>query len=142
MRRPAGEEKRLSDRKTILVVEDNSGVLKLVQVILQADYDVLTADSAEKGLALGLEFPHPIDLLISDVVMPGMYGPELAAQVKEARPQMRVILMSGKVEGRLRVLGGDLLTGQGWRFLAKPFWGPELLALVRAELQAVRGAAG
>jgi CheY-like chemotaxis protein len=126
---------------TILVVEDDQFVLKLVKQILtngecaaencshKPDYEVLTARSAAEGLRIGLEFPRPIHLLLADVVMEGMLGTEVAERIKEQRPAMRVILMSGYLEGELKVLQG------GWKFLRKPFVAEALLDRVRAALE-------
>jgi DNA-binding response OmpR family regulator len=100
-----------------------------VEIILtEGGYQVISAASADKGLCLGLEFPHPIHLLLADVMLPGMLGPELASQIKAARPSMRVILMSGKAGGELKVLNA------GWQFLGKPFLPAALLERVRAVL--------
>jgi two-component system cell cycle sensor histidine kinase/response regulator CckA len=114
--------------KTILVVDDEPAVLRLVQqILLKGGHTVLVASSAPEGLAIGAyQPPGSIDLLLCDVLLPGMLGPELAAQIKETRPQMRVILMSGET--------GKALSN-GWVFLGKPFLPARLLELVHAELE-------
>jgi CheY-like chemotaxis protein len=147
----SGKDDQAADSKTILVVEDNPEILTLVKLILSHGgsgklidskhsgaphrlpiYKVLTADSPEKGLTIGLEYPAPIDLLICDFVMPGILGTEVARQIKEARPAMRVMLMSGYPEGELKILA------DGWRFLRKPFVAAELLQAVAFLLTAAK----
>jgi two-component system, cell cycle sensor histidine kinase and response regulator CckA len=102
--------------KTILVVDDDPAVLRLVQRILtRGGYEVLVAGSSVETLAIATH-PRQIDLLLADVFLPcehhcsgkGMLGPELAATLKEARSELRVILISGETgaeEGRLRIRG-------------------------------------
>jgi hypothetical protein len=80
---------------TILVVEDTVVVLNTVRTILQrADFTVLAASNADEAMRLAGSATI-IDLLLSDVMMPDMSGPDLALKLKELRPEMRVILMSG-----------------------------------------------
>jgi DNA-binding response OmpR family regulator len=102
--------------QTILVVEDHPLLLKLVKEILEdAHFTVLAASSAKKAIRIEAEFSGTIDLLLSDVMMPGMSGPDLAKQLKEERPKMRIILMSAYPDGALLVLN------YGWHFIQKPF---------------------
>jgi DNA-binding response OmpR family regulator len=131
---------------TILVVEDDPQVLHFVQHALTRarnedrapeEYEVLTAPTAEEGLRVGMEFPGVIHLLLADVMMPGMMGTEVATLLKEARPAMRVILMSGYPSGEMRVLNGG-----GWAFLRKPFEATALLDHVRVALRNSMGAGG
>ena len=115
--------------QTILVVEDDSAILRLVEIILaKGHYEVLSANSADEGLRIGTNFPRPIDLLLSDVVMPHMTGPNLAAKLKELRPDMRVMLMSGYPDGALLILN------YGWHFINKPFVAKVLLERVQSIL--------
>jgi DNA-binding NtrC family response regulator len=102
--------------KTILLVEDHSLLLKLVKQILEsANFAVIPASTAKQAIQLEAEFPGTIDLLLSDVRMRGMSGPILAKRLKERRPQMRVVLMSGYPGGALLVLN------YGWHYIEKPF---------------------
>ena len=102
--------------ETILLVEDHSVLRKLVKRILEdAGFTVITAGSAQQAIALEAEFPGTIHLLLSDVRMTGMAGPNLAKRLKERRPQMRVVLMSGYPGGALLVLN------YGWHYIEKPF---------------------
>jgi len=111
---------------TILVVEDDSTIRHLVQIILKkGGFEVLTASSGAEALSIEASFPRPIDLLLSDVVMPGTTGPELAMILKTRRSNLRVMLMSGYPNGAL------LLLNYGWHFIAKPFMPEALLRRVR-----------
>ena len=116
--------------QTILVVEDDPAILKMVRLIFeQAGYRVLSAGSANQARLIEESFPHSIHLLLSDVMMPDVSGPELANTLKRNRPEMRVMLMSGFADGAMLVLN------HGWHFIAKPFLPPALLARVNDMLQ-------
>ena len=112
-------------RQTILVVEDDPAILKMVKLIFEeAGFGVLSAGSANQARLIAEGFPHPIHLLLSDVMMPDVSGPELANTLKQNRPEMRVLLMSGFADGAMLVLN------HGWHFIAKPFLASTLLARV------------
>jgi two-component system cell cycle sensor histidine kinase/response regulator CckA len=101
--------------ETILLVEDHPALLKVVKQILEdADFTVIPANSAKEAIRLEAEFPGTIDLLLSGVRIRGMSGPNLARKLKERRPQMRVMLMSGYPGGALLVLN------YGWHYIEKP----------------------
>jgi two-component system cell cycle sensor histidine kinase/response regulator CckA len=109
-------------RKTILVAEDTALVLNTVRRILErANFTVLAAVSASEAMQLA-ECSKTIDLLLSDVVMPDMSGPALALKLKELRPNMQVILMSGYDGGEMHFLD------HGWHFIRKPFVPVQLVA--------------
>ena len=111
--------------ESILVVDDNPDVLCLVVSILEtANFNILQSTGGAQAIQLAVEYPGKIDLLLSDVQMPGMSGPELGLALKESRPDLRIMLMSGGVDGSLLVLN------YGWAFIAKPFLIKTLLALV------------
>lgn len=102
--------------ETILVVENDAAILRLVRVILEeAGFEVLAASSAGKAAAVEAQFSRAIHLLLSDIMMPDMCGPDLAAALKQRRPEMRVMLMSGYADGAMLVLN------HGWHFIQKPF---------------------
>ena len=102
---------------TILVVDDEEIVRKLVRVALKGSLDAvfLEANDAAEALKVAREHREPIDLMVSDVVMPGrMNGVEMAAQLSHAHPEMKVVLMSGyALEG--------LTMEPAWHFIQKPF---------------------
>lgn len=111
--------------ETILVVDDNPDVLKVVVMILEAkNYEVLAATSAEGALRISHERPGPIHMLLSDVDLPGISGPDLGEKIKESRPDIHVMLMSGGHEGNLLVLN------YGWAYIQKPFVGSKLGQMV------------
>jgi CheY-like chemotaxis protein len=117
--------------ETILVVEDRGDVRGLVVAILQKNgYRVLSAPSAEEALSVAESSPH-IDLLLSDVVMPGMNGRDLAAALTARDPQLKVILMSGYAAD---VVKTENLADEGIAFMQKPLIGDILTAKIRQVL--------
>ncbi|NJN97257.1 MAG: PAS domain S-box protein [Anaerolineales bacterium] len=117
--------------ETILLVEDESGVRGLVQQTLaDQGYTILEAGHGRQALTLSGQHPGPIDLLLTDVVMPEMSGRDLAEQLKAQRPHLKVLFMSGYTDDI--VLRHGLLTAQV-EFLPKPF-SPRVLAVKVREL--------
>ncbi len=109
---------RSGGRRTILVAEDEEGLRRLVSRILTDDgFEVLLATDGEAALRTARGHDGPIDLLLSDVVMPKLGGLELASALKKERPATRVLLMSGYPE---RASGERAEVGDT-PFLAKPF---------------------
>ena len=110
--------------ETVLLVEDDSDIRTFVQRILEeGGLTVLVAGDAATALQIESQSSRPIHLLLSDVMMPGMSGPELAKRLKQLRPEMRVMLMSGNREGMI-------ILNYGWYFLHKPFLSKTLMAKV------------
>jgi DNA-binding NtrC family response regulator len=86
----------MSEKKTILVVDDEADVRKLVgNLLIQFGYSAITADSGDNAMALYKKHNAPIDLLITDVVSPGMSGPMLADRLTELQPGLKVLYISG-----------------------------------------------
>jgi signal transduction histidine kinase len=113
----------------VLVVEDEASVLRLVRRVLESEgLVVLSAQSAEEALLLSSQHGGVIDLLLTDVVMPGLNGLELAQRVMAERPQMHVLFMSGYADNA--VVQRDVIDA-GRPFLQKPFAPDRLLARVR-----------
>jgi CheY-like chemotaxis protein len=109
---------RPSVEETVLVVEDAEGLRELARRLLQRQgYTVLVASNADEALQLFEEHPS-IDLLLTDVVMPGASGPELTRHLVERRPALKVVYMSGYTEEAI-VQHGVLKPGIA--FLHKPF---------------------
>ena len=105
--------------ETILLVEDEAAVRDLVATALgDRGYRLLTAADAEEALLREREHPGPIDLLITDVVMRGLRGPDLARRIRERRPSIPVLFISGYPDDALAV-GGSL--DGSTAFLQKPF---------------------
>ncbi len=112
-------------RETILVVDDSALVLAVVVEILKAEnFHVLSADGGPSALKLAGETTETIDLLLSDVEMPEMSGPDLGEALKLARPNMHVMLMSGAANGNLLVLN------YGWAYIQKPFVAVKLTRMI------------
>jgi DNA-binding response OmpR family regulator len=116
----------------IVVVEDEPGVRSLVRRILErAGHRVLVfADGATAGDALA-DPSIEVDLLITDLVMPGPNGIEVARRARRARPELAVLLMSGYASDALRAEGIDEASIE---LLAKPFTATELLDRVAGQL--------
>jgi CheY-like chemotaxis protein len=122
--------------ETILLVEDEAFVRKAAAEVLEsAGYRLVIAGSAAEALELCRESCETVDLLLADVVMPGMGGPELAAEFERLCPRPRVLLMSGYVEGgHAERLPQRSTYDNG--YLAKPFSRQTLLKKVRELLDA------
>jgi two-component system, cell cycle sensor histidine kinase and response regulator CckA len=124
--------------ETILLVEDEEGVRSVVQRTLErSGYAVLEAGNAGEALLLCEQHAGTIHLLLTDVVMPRMTGPQLVARLRPLRPSMRVVYISGYKEERLSDWGDDV-THDG--FIAKPASVGALLDGVRAALDRQAGA--
>ncbi len=121
-------------RETILVVDDEAGIRGLMRKILRRErYVVVEAGSAEEALAAAEAHGQPFDLLLTDVMLPGMLGPELARQMYAAQPSLKVLYISGYTPDEA-VRSGD--SPPGARFLPKPFTLGALLSKVRETLDA------
>src|ERR1700683_4072257 len=111
--------------ETILAVDDDAAVLKMVVGILEkAKFRVLSAGSGPAALKLAAETDLRIDLLLSDVEMAEMSGPDLGEAMKKARPDLHVMLMSGGPNGNLLVLN------YGWAYIQKPLVAGKLVQMV------------
>src|SRR6476646_10656183 len=111
--------------ETILVVDDNELVLSVVVEILEREkFRVFSANNGPAALQLAEQTDRKIDLLLSDVEMPQMSGPDLGEALKKTRPDMHVMLMSGGDHGNLLVLN------YGWAYIQKPFVAVKLVEMV------------
>ncbi|MCF8144244.1 MAG: PAS domain S-box protein [Deltaproteobacteria bacterium] len=109
----------LRGSETVLIVEDDNSIRKLAQKSLQPHgYRVLVAENGEDALRTSKEHGGPIDLIVTDVVMPKMSGKETAERLQALHPQMKVIYMSGYTDDAI-VRHGVL--APGLNFLEKPF---------------------
>ena len=119
--------------ETVLLVEDEESVRELVRETLKTrGYTVIEASDGIAGMRVSEEYPGNIEILITDVVMPGMSGRELAKRVAAARPNIRVLYLSGYTEDAI-IHEGALEPGTG--FLQKPFTLQVLARKVREVLQ-------
>ena len=121
--------------ETVLIAEDEKSIRITSKAFLKAlGYTVLTAEDAAEALRLVAEHSGTIHLLLTDVIMPGMSGPDLAKQLVETYPEMKCIFMSGftaDVIAQRGVLEKDM------EFLSKPFGRDPLAHKVREVLDRV-----
>ena len=118
---------------TILLVEDQEMVREMTRAVLdQEGYRVLVATDGREAVRVSQDFAAAIDLVITDMVMPGLSGRETAEQLRATRPGTRVIFVSGYTAD---VLGEPDALGPGTRFLQKPFRPDQLTAAVRDALR-------
>ncbi|MEP6716088.1 MAG: response regulator [Terriglobia bacterium] len=118
-------------RKTILVVDDEPEIRKLVMAMLTRNgYQVLTADTGENAVRLFKNNPA-IELLLTDVVAPGMSGPMIADEIAALRPDIKVLFMSG-YDGTQVVQ--KYVVERGYSLLTKPFTMEQLEQKVREVL--------
>ncbi|MGX6600889.1 response regulator [Micromonosporaceae bacterium Da 78-11] len=110
----------------VLVVEDEDGVRDIVcRILTKAGYDVRAAADPQEALTLCLTDGIPVDVLLSDVIMPGMSGTQLAAELRRHRPDLPVLFMSGYTSGPTP--GGQAMPADA-PLLRKPFQADQLLA--------------
>ncbi len=118
---------------TILLVEDENDVREVTRAVLEhAGYQVLESSSPEEAIRLGSEHRGRIGLLLSDVVMPGMNGPELAQRLQSLQPGLITVFMSGYADHDVlrKVMHSPMTT-----YIQKPFSIDGLLARVAAALR-------
>ncbi len=132
--RPSALPAALHGSETILVVEDEEQVRDVARDILERHgYRVLVAAGPGEALLLSEKHPGDIDLLLTDVVMPSMSGPELARRLATSRPAMRLLCMSGYTDDSV-VRRGALAAEMA--FIEKPFTPETLTTVVRKVLGA------
>ena len=120
-------------KKTILVVDDEPEVRKLVAAMAgQSGYSVITADSGEHALSIFKNLKDPVELLITDVVQPGMSGPMLADKLLAQQPDLKVLYMSGYDN---TMVVQKYVVEKGHALLPKPFTADEFHAKMRELLQ-------
>jgi len=121
-------------RETILLVDDDPTIVKLTARVLEAQgYVVLRASLPSEALRVAADRELVIHMLLTDVMMPEMNGPELATALAVHRPQLKLLYMSGYAAD---VIGpGGVLDGRA-TFIEKPFVGRQLAAKVREVLDA------
>jgi two-component system, cell cycle sensor histidine kinase and response regulator CckA len=129
---PADEDRDASGSETILVVEDEEVLRDLIREQLEAfGYTVLVAADAHAAVEMGSSAGQHIDLLLTDVVMPGLNGREVAQRIQQKRPGLRVLYMSGYA---IDVMAEHGVIEPGTVLVSKPFMGSTLAAKVREVL--------
>ncbi|HEY2015478.1 MAG TPA: response regulator, partial [Bryobacteraceae bacterium] len=115
--------------ETILLSEDEEGIRKLVHRLLaRQGYNVLVAETPDRAIEVARQYNGTIDLLLTDIVMPRMSGFDLAKALRETRPQMKVLYMSGYTDNQVNhtwVLSSET------PFIQKPFSAADLLQRLR-----------
>jgi PAS domain S-box-containing protein len=136
--RVAESEDFFRGSETLLLVEDDPTVRRLAERVLRSSgYSLLVAASGAEALRL-LKEGDPLDMLVTDVVMPGMSGPDLAKQLRLSRPELKVLFLSGYMEDDLRT---RVLTDGSYAYIPKPFRPNDLTKKIRDVLDAPPGAA-
>ena len=115
--------------ETVLLVEDEPAIRTLAErVLVRQGYRLLVAADGASGHRLSEEYPDVIHLLLTDIRMPGVSGPDLAQRLVMPRPEMKILFISGYAEDKLRMAVQNPRTA----FLPKPFSPQQLAAMVRA----------
>jgi hypothetical protein len=122
-------EEFFKGNETVLLAEDDRSVRRLAaRILAQSGYRVIEAASGEEALRFADEHHEPMDILVTDVVMHGVSGPELARRLTSARPGLKVLYLSGYMESDMR---NSILQHLDSSFLGKPFRPRDLVKKVR-----------
>jgi two-component system, cell cycle sensor histidine kinase and response regulator CckA len=125
----SSESEEGSRPTTVLVVDDEASLLALVRTMLwRAGYTVIEASDGEQALRMAAEHASPIHILLTDVLMPGMNGCELAEKFKSVRPEAKVLYMTGYRDKVLVESTGRSVDDSP--LLRKPFTAYNLIAMI------------
>ena len=117
--------------KTILIIEDDISILRGLKDNLSFEgYDILTSSDGQKGLQMALE--NQIDMLLLDIMLPGMNGYDICQKLKKEKPDLPIIMITARGTEIDKVIGLDFGADD---YITKPFSIPELLARIRAVLR-------
>lgn len=120
--------------ETILVVDDNAFVLNSISAALvHAGFDVLTSRSPHEALRIAIQHSDPIHLILADVILPDMSGPQLASELLSLHPESRSLFMTGLHDSPLVA---EQVLGRGLECLRKPFLPNVMVKKVREVLAA------
>jgi two-component system cell cycle sensor histidine kinase/response regulator CckA len=115
--------------ETVLVVDSTASSLAGVSLILKnSGFNVLSASTPEEAMKISADFAGTIELLLTEVMMPGMSGPDLAKKLMVQRTRLRVMMMTGYADGELLILN------YGWHMVQKPSVAKVLSEKVKAIL--------
>jgi CheY-like chemotaxis protein len=129
----------LHGKETVLVVEDEEGVRQLLRkILMDHGHTVLEARHGRDALMVAERYERPIQLLVTDVVMPEMGGAELVGRLTELRPELKVLYVSGYSNDEVLRRG---IRSSGTVFVQKPFSAEDLMRRVRALLDEAPAAA-
>ena len=103
----------------------------------RSGYTVLPASGGDEALRISADWPDAIGVIVTDIIMPGTHGPALAAQIREQRPNIGVVFMSGYAEEAVSERGEIAVHGE---FLAKPFTAEALVAAIGRAVSVAAGA--
>ena len=122
-------------RKTILVVDDEESVIRsLTAVLAKLGFKVQVAQNGPEGIDCFERHRDEILLVLADIVMPGMYGTDMAAQIRKIDPEAKILLMSGYPEAK-----PDMDAGPGYGFIEKPILAIQLLNAIESLTGPVSG---
>jgi signal transduction histidine kinase len=122
----------LNGSETVLVVEDDTEVRRLICEILRAKgYRVLESAKGDEAIRLAQTFPEPVQLVLADVILPEMSGPEVVSHIRQARPGIPALFISGYTDEAVLRHG---IVEPGGMFLSKPFMPADLARKVREAL--------
>lgn len=123
-------------RLAVLLVDDEDGVRNVTHLMLQRHgFGVVSLASAEAALALVRSDPTRFDVVVTDVMMPGMDGPTLAREIERLRPAMPIVFISGYLADTLTAHG---LSPDAINLVHKPFTTAELVAAIRRAVNGSR----
>ena len=122
-----------SELETIVIVDDQEAVLEFCRTTLErAGYKVFTASNGEQALKLFEPNRSPVDLALTDIVMPGMSGIELAQRIEKLNLGVRIVLMSGYSPVEVKRVVGEYAAG--YRCMWKPFEARTLVQMIKNAL--------
>ena len=124
-----GHSDKAASPATILLVDDTEALREMIsETLADLGYHVLVAASGEEGLRIAQEHKDPIHILLTDILMPGMGGPELASRLVATHRETRVLFMSGSGPEAMLHPG---VVAKGGAVLEKPFNGASLESALR-----------
>ena len=123
------KQKTTGGSEKILIIEDEEILLKMMTLMLESSgYEVLSAGNPDEALHIARREAGTIDLILSDIIMPGMNGKELEEKIREWQPESEYLFMSGYTDD---IIARQGILDEGIRFIQKPFSQADLTGMVR-----------